>query len=1184
MKYRKILSYILVIVLFCPYFYVYGADKDDDKKGTNNSSKNMYEGLKDVTYQDEGVVKVDEETATGKEAENKRKTYATWSTYMTPNFRKDPFIDKNKDAYIDRYKPTDQYEESDILRGINKLGLTPDKNGTVTAYLNNTIRVQWNNFERIKWCYNALEAWNTMKGNGKKSDPDITEGVAQGLGKPLAGTYDGFVQERYNIKIERTIQTYTFKIQQVLDDGKPKQTFQSNLYANSSFRIEKPDETIPAYVTVGKTKYQLQKINVFKSHSGTSTDYKFTFKSENDSEKLDLEKLKEFRGRLFNTKKNMVFTLYYIKVKTTPEQVPVTVELRCLTKRSPEEYKVVSPETEQGKYDAGSKTTLKTTFVKNSVTYKNNTYTPERAVIQSKESGNVVKRANFRNGTTTIAAFRGAQHSVGRKGIKVIVYYSRTDTTASPPGGVDPPSGGSNVTTSGNTETVNFLTPVGVQGVIGADIRGQEQFDVTKGIPVTENLYTCVQGQRYLVSYSVTKHSGTTTHVRNWTTPIISGTDKKGNPIIVNVPHSATDTRSYTYYTISNVKLYAISRAEITNDAFSIGTVILQPKNYQEPRITVNSTGGVKAYPIGSNTPTPYTQYEVANDTLVIDGTVILASEEVAKRSHTSVPSHISCPSAIDNNVLFEQGLTIPVEKENGYRESKGVLVYRRLYGSGSEELKFPININEVVIHTPTVCYPSVSNEKKWNQMITPDKSKPSFVLDRTFSVTMPTTGSHRAIKGYGNRDYKKYIKERQVRFPFDVYKNGENGTYVKANTWITVGTGTTNYYLPSWVKEGYHKVEFRSIAVNTKNNFQVNQVEENSNKNLEHYVATKTISVQVSGRVFGFAVYDISDYPLWESVFRKSNTTKLTGIKYRVGTKTRNGEPHHLSDKLVLPLLPGSHPTKSCQGAIPLGYVTRFSMYTIGNMTGKKDSIRIKPRFYYMTRDGKIEEEVDLWYNETFQGKYHTLVKVGSQEDKKNQKILKIGSLYSGASKEEIHNTEKILGMGKYKLYDEKVPVYTFGIIEIPWQMRTFIGKKNNCPKNISEERVSISVQKWYGEYSLPATLYAVKKDFNIWDWVKKYGKNYGGINFSEPFWKSKNGYILVNFEIETIHEGQPYLSYINLKNTKEGYCNMWNMEGYQYKQKNCMGKEMNFKNGDYALFDLKRSVKDDYVSGGTH
>lgn len=292
----------------------------------------------------------------------------------------------------------------------------------------------------------------------------------------------------------------------------------------------------------------------------------------------------------------------------------------------------------------------------------------------------------------------------------------------------------------------------------------------------------------------------------------------------------------------------------------------------------------------------------------------------------------------------------------------------------------------------------------------------------------------------------------------------------------------------------------------------------------------------------------------------------------------------NHLSEQLTLPLLPGSHPKYECQGAVPLGYVTRFSIYTIGNMTGKEDSIEIKPRFYYVTKDGKQKEEVDLWYCETFEGEYQRFVKVGSKRDRRNIKRLQIGSLYRGATPYEIHNTENILGMGKYELYDAKVPVYTFGKISIPWQMRTFVGTKDNRPKAVSDATVRKSFQKWYGEYYLPATLYAVKKDFDIWDWARKYGKLGGGINGLEPFWKSKKGYILVNFDIETVKDGKSHLSYINRKNERDGYCNMWKTTGFRYQKKDCKGNLFTLQDGDYSFFNLNRSVKDDYVSGGTH
>lgn len=55
----------------------------------------------------------------------------------------------------------------------------------------------------------------------------------------------------------------------------------------------------------------------------------------------------------------------------------------------------------------------------------------------------------------------------------------------------------------------------------------------------------------------------------------------------------------------------------------------------------------------------------------------------------------------------------------------------------------------------------------------------------------MPTSGQHRPIPGYGDKDYAKYVDSKYVKFPFDTFAavNGQAdiNKYYKANTWIKI-------------------------------------------------------------------------------------------------------------------------------------------------------------------------------------------------------------------------------------------------------------------------------------------------------------------------------------------------------------------------------------------------------------
>lgn len=767
------------------------------------------------------------------------------------------------------------------------------------------------------------------------------------------------------------------------------------------------------------------------------------------------------------------------------------------------------------------------------------------------------------NPITSLAAFtkeindvRNRDWEVPNGGLQITVSYKYYK---------DKPGGGTTNTSEISDDYTDPQPPNNkLEGVIRADTKGNELFDVEQGIPTTEKTYSYVVGQEYLVSYTFTNYQGTKEYLQ-----VIPSKDPKVPPVTNKI------VKSYSYWKVTQLDVYAIDHATVSNYALPSQKITLTPSSsYQVPKVVYRSSAGMQEPVSGGLT---VENIKVQNDYLSINGQVLM--KDGWTQNATPTPSRLSKPSVINSNILFKQNMVIDKNKENGEWDSEGVIVYRNIKSIGESQgskLEFDVDINSVVIHTPTVCDAQIEDVKKYNQLINPDRSSAGLVLDRYFTVYFPTVGTHNNYKNYGYRDYSKYIDRRQVLFPFDVYKGN---SYIPANTWITITESNSKFYLPSWVDEGYYIAQFRSISINSDANNGGNNQEDLANYDLENYVAVDTVDVQVSGRVYGFNIYDITDYPIWQDVFRKKNSTQLTGNKYTVGTSNRNGESNGQSSKFTLSLLPGSHPNYKCQGAVTPGYVTRFSIYTMGNMySGQDDYVNLKPTFYYVSKDGKTREEVDLYYTETINGKKKQLVKVGSDTDKNNKKSMKMGNHYTSVPETEIKNTANILGITTNQLKGTRKNVYTFGNIMLPWNMRTFVGTFSNRPASVSDAKVRRSIQKWYGEYYLPAKVHAIKKGSNVLDYAKKHG-----ITYKESFWK-KNGYIVVNFAIETIQDGERHLSYINPVNSKYGYCNMWKLEGFTYSKKDCKGNTFTLKDGDYAFFDLEKSVADDYVSGGTH
>lgn len=763
-------------------------------------------------------------------------------------------------------------------------------------------------------------------------------------------------------------------------------------------------------------------------------------------------------------------------------------------------------------------------------------------------------------------------------------------------------------------------------GTIAADERYNERFDVQEGIPTTDDLYTNVFSYNFLLGYKFKRVSGTKTYPVNvsrtynlsWTE---TGTDSEGKPTYNH--RTASETRSQTiqvkrefsYWVLDNIDYYKIKQTDIRNYALPAGSVTMTPaSSYKVPDLRFQhsekegdhikepsppssitlprkSVGGGSSRPsVPSEDFSSYAEAKVGkikarNDEMTFDG--IKSMENGWKDEKTDEPKYVeTAPEEIDENILFRSGMTIDRDKTNGSYSSSGTLTYERVPGSElnpnfEDNLTYPVSeLTEVVIHTPTVCDVSISDMAKYNQMITPDKSVAGLVLDRPFSVSYPTSGEHRYIDGYGYRDYDRYIESRKIRFPFDVYRGS---VFYKSDTWITIASELTEFYLPIWVDEGKYTIECRSAAINSAANGGGEKTETLANLNLSNYVATDTVNVEVSGRIYGLTLYDISDYPVWQNVFRQPDSLKRSGFNYTVGTKDQNGSATGRKEKYTLALINGSHPKYTNIGAIKSGYVTRFQLTTIGNMHKHEDYVRITPKFYYMDAEGKNRQEADVYYTETFEGKRQQLVKAGSDQDKQNKKAFRLGDPYLAVPPDEITDKARLEGKDVQETIGEKRNILTFTNIMIPETLRTYIGTNytptGTVPAAVDADKVTKSMQNWYCEYYLPSEIHAAPKGFDVYG----YARDHYGVDYKEDFWL-KDGYLVINFDIETIQDGSRHLSYINPGNSPQGYCNMWKMEGYQYEKEDFKENPLMFVDGDYVMYFTDKSAAKDYITGGTH
>lgn len=800
------------------------------------------------------------------------------------------------------------------------------------------------------------------------------------------------------------------------------------------------------------------------------------------------------------------------------------------------------------------------------------------------------------------------------------------------PGGCTPPD---DPTCTGNpmgSVEGSFMTP-NVTGKIRADRRGSERFDVLQGIPTSESLYANVLAKEYLYKNKFVQWAGkcyyevqvTKTYELTWKEKQEKGTDPKtGKPIYEDVDMSETETvtkeykieRPFYYWTVDNLEVYGIDNAVMENYALPSESVVLFPNGYTPPNVNVDHDGAMsshieqaeyeKTVDLGTETVSGTTskpsvpnqdfkadaekvvgKVKVKNDSLTFNGSTIMDDTQTEEK--TPSPGKIPDPKEIGQDVLYESDLMIDREKVNkANTPSIGSIQYELIESvNGGAPQTFPINlINSVTVHTPTVVFASVSDDAAHNQKTIPSPGRSAVILDRPFTVTIPTSGQHRNIPGYGNRDYAKYISDKQVWFPFDVY-SGNGSVFYPKQTWISIPVNQeiTEFFLPVWVDEGNYNVLFRSFAENSPSSGFTTQPD--ANLDWPNHVATRSVPVEVIGRVYDFRITDIADFN-WETVFRtKKGSTNPTGAAYWTGDRDIDGDPRGNSFPYILPVREGSHPNPSFKNvAVKTGYRFSFDLKTKGNMFGAGDGIRIVPTFYYIGKDGKNRKEVDLYYH-TNEKKF---IKIGSVDDTIKRYTI-LNDPYRNLTNSTLTDTADALwnlpdtqrGSSTREQYIERYfknavkPTWIGGYSKLllTWPVRTFEGS-TLVPPSVDPQRAFVSEQMWYGEYTVPAAAYVVAKGTNL----AEYGRTHKLDDKSPIF--MRNGYIIVNFNIETIRNedaAHPHLQYIH-----GPLDNQWRMEGFRSSFTDRNGKSFALLDGDVLFYNANASSYDDFESRVTH
>ncbi|MFI2857906.1 DUF5704 domain-containing protein [Paenibacillus sp. JSM ZJ436] len=861
------------------------------------------------------------------------------------------------------------------------------------------------------------------------------------------------------------------------------------------------------------------------------------------------------------------------------------------------------------------------------ISYAADWRTDKQSVVSLVGSSGKVKGVS--PGTATVTAVWRKQETPNDEGYVLTASLTLTVQDGGCMGDCGPPpapGGGCTAPVPGDSVTGSVMDP-SATAVIRADPRGQERFDVLQGIPTSESLYGNVMARSYLYQNEFVNMHGTCTYTVPVTQPYLLQWDEEengppdasGKPTTITVRKQRSETvtqeytveRPYAYWVIGKLEVYQLQEAELMNYALSGGTMTLRPAGYTPPSYAAATAGehllepSINAVTLplktvaGEQVPaedfTAYaeeavTPVKVRNDHLTFNQSLILDSSLVEESG--PAPSALPAPGWVHPDVLYSPNHVISADKINRSRApSQGTLAYQRMpvqiQGSGVDPV-FPISsINPVTIHTPVVLYASVSDDQAHNQKTEPHPTRAAFILDRPFTVRIPTSGQHleaSSYPGYGNRDYARYVRSKQVRFPFDVYQ-ADRSTFIPKHTWIDIPVHQldTEFFLPVWVDEGEYEVYFRTLAENAPADY---SWEREANLHLSHHAAVDEVSVDVIGRLYDFKVTDIADYT-WETVFRTAKGSREhTGKVYWTGLQHLDGGSRGNVLPYTLPIAPGKHPQAGyANAAVKTGYHFKFDVKTKGNLFGSSDGIAITPRFDFVHLDGRGRQPVDLYYH---RGKEY-FIPIGSPQDTVKREIT-LNTRLRNVPLQELLDTaayqyqrgpqgealQPYTSRYLQQVSTEKTWIGRYDWLLLPSQLRTLIGPKADLPPTVDPYRASAAIQRWYGEYSLPAEVYAVPQGTSLPEYARRYGLD----EQSDLF--LKEGYIIVNFDLESVRNGDlahPHLQYIHAP-----HMNQWRLEGFQDSIRNPAGQRFPLLDGDVLFYHGDLGSRQDFESHVPH
>lgn len=375
-----------------------------------------------------------------------------------------------------------------------------------------------------------------------------------------------------------------------------------------------------------------------------------------------------------------------------------------------------------------------------------------------------------------------------------------------------------------------------------------KDYNVQEAIPSTEKVDAIGLFSKYAYMLNYQKISGTRTYsVKVNVRTRLYWIDINGNEQIEDVYYSKWYyvDRNYCYYKVVDFELYQLSQWDIHNkvigdysyfcddnlkvyddrNSFIEDAVYEQELNIQEGTI------------YGKNNYRPSVPIDDYSEIVDLYVGYIRRDSDYIFVNYEAIMGNqgAKLPSRNENVELTMKDMQIGKTNKNGVNISTSQCNYKNYYND-DKIYTFSIGINNIVIHTPVICTSSINNNETENKI----------EIGKLFDVDVQNTGQHTDRKGYGWQNYSRYVDQNQVKFPFDVMKNGK---LIKKESWIEVtGLSSENEFsISDNVNIGQYDIEFRTLALNYDEN-RIDYKQKYLNELFVNYSAYSNQTVNVVG------------------------------------------------------------------------------------------------------------------------------------------------------------------------------------------------------------------------------------------------------------------------------------------------------------------------------------------------